>query len=300
VRFRVLSLPLLLTLVLSASAALAGPPALAPPGLTITIKPAAAAGVRQGSVARVDIRSAKPLARLEATVLDRPITFILDTGGRAASGLVGVAADARPGTHAITIHAETTTGERLDVTRDLLVAKAQFRSQTLRVDPRFVQPPADALPRIDKERARIAAIAHAVDRERPWQAPFGKPLATVVTEPYGVRRTFNGELASQHRGVDLKGAMGAEIAAPGAGRVVLADNLYYTGNTVIIDHGCGVQSLLAHMSRIDVKEGQIVERGEIVGEVGATGRVTGPHLHWSAWVGGVSIDPLALIAAIGR
>jgi murein DD-endopeptidase MepM/ murein hydrolase activator NlpD len=195
---------------------------------------------------------------------------------------------------------ETATGKRISVRRELVVAKPIFRSQQLRVDPRFVQPPADALPRIEKERARLGELSHAIDRERPWQSPFRKPLATPVSEPYGVRRTFNGELASQHRGVDLKGAMGAPIAAPGAGRVVLAGDLYYTGNTVVIDHGYGVQSLLAHMSRILVTEGQIVERGETVGEVGATGRVTGPHLHWSAWVGGVSIDPLALIAAIGR
>jgi murein DD-endopeptidase MepM/ murein hydrolase activator NlpD len=187
----------------------------------------------------------------------------------------------------------------VDGTRTIKVAPAVFRSQRLRVDPRFVQPPKEVLPRIEKERARLGELSHTVDRERPWQTPFAPPLDSPVTEPFGVRRTFNGELATQHRGVDLKGAMGTPIAAPGAGRVVLAEELYYTGNTVVIDHGYGVLSLLAHMSRIRVKEGELVEAGAIVGEVGATGRVTGPHLHWSAWVGGISIDPLSLVAAIG-
>jgi murein DD-endopeptidase MepM/ murein hydrolase activator NlpD len=161
-----------------------------------------------------------------------------------------------------------------------------------------VQPPKDVLPRIDKERAHLAELSHHLDHEHPWRAPFAAPLDSVVTESYGTRRTFNGELASQHRGVDLKGAMGTPIAAPGTGRVVLAEELYYTGNTVVIDHGAGVVSLLAHMSRIGVKEGDMVDAGAIVGDVGATGRVTGPHLHWSAWVGGTSIDPMSLIAAI--
>jgi murein DD-endopeptidase MepM/ murein hydrolase activator NlpD len=268
-------------------------------GLTVTIAPAARLP-RPGDVVRISVQSATPLKQVEGTAFERPIAFIVASDRRSATGLLGLAADTKPGTHTIELYVETTTGERVDVRRNLVVSKAMFRSQTLRVDPRFVQPPADALPRIEKERARLGELSHAIDHERPWRAPFKKPLATPVSEPYGVRRTFNGELASQHRGVDLKGAMGAPIAAPGAGRVVLADNLYYTGNTVVIDHGAGVQSLLAHMSRILVTEGQIVERGETVGEVGATGRVTGPHLHWSAWVGGVSIDPLSLIAAIGR
>jgi murein DD-endopeptidase MepM/ murein hydrolase activator NlpD len=267
-------------------------------GLTVTIGPPGRLP-QQGAVVRIDVRSTQRLARLEATAFERSIAFVVAANGRSATGLLGLAADTAPGSHPITLRGETTTGEPVEMTAEVVVAKARFRSQQLRVDPRFVQPPADALPRIEKERAHLAELSHAIDRERPWQAPFGKPLATPVTEPYGVRRTFNGELASQHRGVDLKGAMGAPIAAPGAGRVVLAGDLYYTGNTVVIDHGYGVQSLLAHMSKIDVTEGQIVERGETVGEVGATGRVTGPHLHWSAWVDGVSIDPLSLIAAVG-
>jgi murein DD-endopeptidase MepM/ murein hydrolase activator NlpD len=269
----------------------------AAPTLTVTVLPAGRI-VRPGAVVRVEVRSRKALAKVEGTGFERPIAFVLAPDGRRASGLIGLGADTAAGSYAIELQGETSTGERVDGARTIKVAPAMFRSQRLRVDPRFVQPPKDALPRIEKERARLGELSHTVDRERPWQAPFAPPLDSPVTEPFGVRRTFNGELASQHRGVDLKGAMGTPIAAPGAGRVVLAEELYYTGNTVVIDHGYGVLSLLAHMSRIRVTEGELVEAGAIVGEVGATGRVTGPHLHWSAWVGGVSIDPLSLVAAI--
>jgi len=266
-------------------------------GLVLTIAPADRI-LRPGNVVRLELRSAQALAHVEGSAFDRAVPFIVAPDGRTATGLLGLAADTEAGRYDVSIQAETASGEKLAISRELVVGKGLFRSQQLRVEPRFVEPPKDALPRIERERARLGELSHAVDRERAWQAPFGPPLETPVSEPFGVRRTFNGQLASQHRGVDLKGAMGTPIAAPGAGRVVLVDDLYYTGNTVVIDHGYGVLSLLAHMSRVLVKEGQLIEHGTIVGEVGATGRVTGPHLHWTAWVGGVNVDPLSLVAAI--
>jgi murein DD-endopeptidase MepM/ murein hydrolase activator NlpD len=274
-------------------------PAAVDAGLTVRVSPATSGGVlRPGGVVRVDLRSARPLAKVEATAFERPIAFVLAPDGRTATALVGLAVETTPGTYEISIQAETSAGEKLDATRELTVGKGLFPSHKLTVEPRFVQPPKDLLPRIEKERARLGELSHTVDRDRPWHAPFGPPLDTAVSEQFGVKRTFNGELASQHRGVDLRGAMGTPIAAPGAGLIVLADDLYYTGNTVVIDHGYGVLSLLAHMSKVLVHEGDLVERGTIVGEVGATGRVTGPHLHWTAWVGGVNVDPLSLIKAI--
>jgi murein DD-endopeptidase MepM/ murein hydrolase activator NlpD len=274
----------------------------AAPVLTVAVAPAPVGGIwRPGAVVRVEVRSEAPLTRIEGAAFDhQAIAFILAEDGHRATGLLGLAADVAPGDYTITVHAETTGHTRLDGTQTITVGKPLFRSQTLKVDPRFVQPPADELPRIEHERARLAELSHAIDRDRPWHTPFSPPLASPVTEAFGVRRTFNGQLASQHRGVDLKGAMGTPIAAPGAGKVVLAADLYYTGNTVVIDHGSGVVSLLAHMSRVLVQEGQLVDAGAIVGEVGATGRVTGPHLHWSAWVAGTSIDPLGLVRAINN
>jgi murein DD-endopeptidase MepM/ murein hydrolase activator NlpD len=269
-----------------------------PASLTVAVLPAGKVW-RPGAVVRVEVRSPSPVTRVEGTVHGQPVTFVVAADGRSARGLLGLAADLAPGDYDIAVRADSGSGgAAIEGAATLTVAKAVFRSQALRVDPRFVQPPKDELPRIEKERAHLAELSHHVDREQPWSAPFSAPLDSAVTESYGTRRTFNGELASQHRGVDLKGAMGTPIAAPGAGRVVLAEELYYTGNTVVIDHGAGVVSLLAHMSHIGVKVGDAVDAGAVVGEVGATGRVTGPHLHWSAWVGGTSIDPMSLIAAI--
>jgi murein DD-endopeptidase MepM/ murein hydrolase activator NlpD len=116
---------------------------------------------------------------------------------------------------------------------------------------------------------------------------------------FGTRSVFNGEARAPHAGADFSAALGQPIKAPNAGLVVAARPLYYSGNTVILDHGLGLYSMLAHLSRIDVHEGDRVAAGDVVGLVGATGRVTGPHLHWALRVGGARVDPLSALALLG-
>jgi murein DD-endopeptidase MepM/ murein hydrolase activator NlpD len=115
---------------------------------------------------------------------------------------------------------------------------------------------------------------------------------------FGSRSVFNGQPRNPHAGVDFRGGVGTPIAAPGAGTVAMAEDLYFTGQTVVIDHGGAMHSILAHMSEIRVREGQQVEPGDIVGFVGATGRVTGPHLHWSIRLLGARVDPLSVLRAL--
>jgi murein DD-endopeptidase MepM/ murein hydrolase activator NlpD len=117
---------------------------------------------------------------------------------------------------------------------------------------------------------------------------------------FGQRSRFNGELRSPHAGTDFMSPAGTPVEAPNAGRVAVARDLYFTGNTVIIDHGLGVFSTLAHLSRVDVQEGQHVNGGDVVGLVGATGRVTGPHLHWALRVGGARVDAMSILALLGQ
>jgi murein DD-endopeptidase MepM/ murein hydrolase activator NlpD len=110
---------------------------------------------------------------------------------------------------------------------------------------------------------------------------------------------FNGEPRSPHAGTDFLSPAGTPIHAPAGGRIAVARNLFFTGNTVIIDHGLGVFSMLAHLSRVDVHEGDTIARGQTVGLVGATGRVTGPHLHWALRVGPARVDALSALAVLG-
>ena len=111
---------------------------------------------------------------------------------------------------------------------------------------------------------------------------------------------FNGESRNPHGGADFLSQAGTPVKSPNAGRIVCARELFFTGNTIMIDHGLGVFSMLAHLSRMDVKEGDMVSEGQILGLVGATGRVTGPHLHWAVTVGGARVDPVAVLTLLGN
>lgn len=175
---------------------------------------------------------------------------------------------------------------------------AHYGTEKLNVDPSRVNPPKSARARIERERMETRAIYQTVTPELIWEGgPFalpiqnGRPASELLTSPYGTRRMFNGELKSAHLGLDLRARVGTPIVAPARGRVVLAKSLYYSGGTVILDHGYGFYTLYAHLSRIQAKVGDTVSIGAPLGLAGATGRVTGPHLHWTAIVHQTRFNP---------
>jgi lysostaphin len=148
------------------------------------------------------------------------------------------------------------------------------------------------------ELDRVAAFKQLVTPKKFWNGPFLKPNKGPITTIYGVRRYYNGKFANDyyHRGVDYAGAVGSPVMAPAAGRVALvgrvSQGFRIHGNIVGIDHGQGVTSTYLHLSRINVKEGDIVQAGQVIGAVGSTGATTGPHLHWGLYVQGQSVDPV--------
>jgi murein DD-endopeptidase MepM/ murein hydrolase activator NlpD len=131
-----------------------------------------------------------------------------------------------------------------------------------------------------------------------WEGPFVAPVPGPSNSAFGRLSVFNGKPGSRHQGADFQANAGTPVIAPNAGVVVLASDLYFSGNTVVVDHGEGLFSLMAHLSRVAVEPGASVGKGDRLGDVGATGRVTGPHLHWAVRLGGVSVDPLSLMAAV--
>lgn len=161
----------------------------------------------------------------------------------------------------------------------------------VKVAPGKVEPSAEDKARILREREEILAI-YAASEPRPlWTGPFADPLSSPMTCAFGTTRRFNGKLQSIHKGMDLRAATGTPVKAPANGTVRLAKDLFFGGNLVLIDHGCGLFTSLAHLSRIEVKPGQSVSKGQRIGLSGATGRVSGPHLHWGNSLDGVEVDP---------
>jgi murein DD-endopeptidase MepM/ murein hydrolase activator NlpD len=213
--------------------------------------------------------------------------------------LVGIDLAVKPGRSGVDAAARLGDGSSIAARLPLVVAAKTFATRRLTVAPEFVTPPPAEQARIERERLLLNRILSAVSSRHLWDDGFGRPADGDVISVFGVRSVFNNEARAPHRGIDFRGATGTPVRAPARGVVVLAEPLYFSGSTVILDHGLGVFSMLAHLSRIDVKPGTLVVRGDMVGAIGATGRVTGPHLHWTLRIGPAAVDPLSVLAVAG-
>jgi len=176
--------------------------------------------------------------------------------------------------------------------------KKTFPRENLNVDPdKVVLSKKDAL-RAAEERKIIAAVYKEGSADIPYfEAPFGRPVPENVTSVYGIRRIFNKQQKGQHLGVDFAAREGTPVKSSNRGRVVFTGDLFYAGNIVIIDHGLGIYTIYAHLSKIDVAKPDIVEKGEGIGLSGRTGRVTGPHVHWGVRVMGELSDGQSILEA---
>jgi len=180
----------------------------------------------------------------------------------------------------------------------LQIIDGKYKSETLSVDPGHVTLSKKDLQRVVREKKEIQRIYANSSDTRLWYGSFDKPLAGDTTSAFGTRRLFNGQQRSYHRGTDFRAAVGNPVKASNSGIVRLAKNLFYSGNIIIVDHGMGVFTNYAHLSKIQVKEGQHISRGYPIGLAGSTGRVNGPHLHWGVKVNGVYVDPLQFLTVI--
>jgi len=224
---------------------------------------------------------------------DAPAYFDLQSAE--AKLLLAVKSGQRPGRYPLVIYALNRAGETSRYHVDLQVVAAQRPVERLTLPTGMVNPRRpEVLKRINNENRRLQVMYRSDTPARFWNG-FGRPVKDPVSSVFGLRRILNGQPKSPHSGVDFRSPRGRRVRAPAAGTVLLSDDLFYTGNTVVIDHGGGLVSVLAHFQSLQVKEGATLTAGQVVGAVGSTGRSTGPHLHWTVRLGGVRTDPLALL-----
>jgi murein DD-endopeptidase MepM/ murein hydrolase activator NlpD len=262
-----------------------------------------ARALKPGEVVVLTVASDSPLLTLEVKAFDRvqrAQTVRTTSNLRNWIALVGIDLDTKPGSYPVSIVARSDSGTTT-ATHTLTVTSKVFATRELKVDPNFVNPPEAEAARIARESAALnAAFAGTAGPDFIRRLVFVRPVPHRANSAFGTRSIFNGEPRNAHSGADFLSPAGTEIKAPAGGKVVLADNLYFSGGCVVVDHGMGVVSLFAHMSRILVKQGEDVIPGKTLGLVGATGRVTGPHLHWTVRVNGARVDPLSLLAVLKR
>lgn len=252
-----------------------------------------------GELVEVVVESDVPLDAVTGEIFGSRVIFYRSDDGD-WRGLLGIDLDAKPGRYELAVSALDASGEpRPRVGHPLLIVAKTFETRRLTVDEGYVNPPEAVLDRIARESARVRALIETVTPLRLWSAPFSSPVPGPPTSSFGRRSILNGQPRSPHSGTDFRASAGTPVRAPNRGRVVLAADHYFSGNTVILDHGLGLYSFLAHLSSIAVEEGQLVENGELVGRAGATGRVTGPHLHWTVRLNGARVDPLSVLAILG-
>ncbi len=229
---------------------------------------------------------------VEGVLGEVPIGF-----AEAGDGWFGIAAApvGSPGEKELIVRYAREDGPVVVASLPVEIQRRDFPAQQLSVASRYSSPSTEALERIEREREEIRAMLAVTTPRSYLDGDFRWPRSGRITSGFGLRRVFNGELQSRHWGLDLSGATGEPVRSAGRGRVALTGNFYFAGNAVFVDHGLGVYTAYFHLSRIHVALGDFVERGQLVGDVGATGRVTAAHLHWSLYVGGQSLDASSLL-----
>lgn len=250
---------------------------------------------RQGSLVIVEVKSARPLAALRATGAGETLHFWEDRGVHRALLGIDLTLAAKP--TPLAVEGQLLGGRSFGCTASVSVEDGKFKVERIQVAARYVDLNPKDLARSQEENRKLARVYAKVSSERQWRGAFRLPVAFAKGNgSFGKRRVLNGQSRSPHGGEDFPSAAGTPVSAPGRGRVVLAEDLFFSGNTVILDHGLALFTLYAHLESISVKVGAVVDAGAPLGRVGATGRVTGPHLHWAARLGKARVDPLSLLA----
>jgi murein DD-endopeptidase MepM/ murein hydrolase activator NlpD len=243
----------------------------------------------------LEVTPPAPLKSLSGSWLGHEIVFDQGEGKRWVA-LAGVSLETKAGSYPFVLEGVSASGTRMSFRRNFVVGHAKYPVIELKVSKQFTEPSSEQLQVIKEDQNLKQKTFRTSSAEREWAGRFVPPVDAATSDVFGTRRVFNGATKSVHQGLDYRVGPGTPVSAVNAGTVILARPLYFEGNCVVLDHGQGLLSLYLHLSEIKVKEGERVDRGQLLGLSGATGRATGPHLHIAVRWQGVYLNPAALLA----
>jgi murein DD-endopeptidase MepM/ murein hydrolase activator NlpD len=250
--------------------------------------------VKQGEV--YSIRALGPTSLKSIYVEFQGVRFPMASGDQkgAYEGLIGIDINTQPTTYPIKIVGTDEGSGLYSSPFSLKVEKVDFGVQKLSLPSSMVDLDTKTLERVNQEAKRLKVLFQVFRDERIWRGDFIRPLEGKLSGAFGLSRIINGKRRSQHTGIDLQAEEGTPVLACNSGMIVLVDQLFFSGKSIILDHGWGLFSMYFHLSTTQVKEGDRVHKGSVLGQVGSTGRSTEAHLHWGIRINGARVNPLSL------
>ena len=250
----------------------------------------------QGGLCWIRMENPRPVESMEVELSGTKVPLEIHSEGLGAEGLLGVDLQTKAGTHALIFRGRLSNGESVEVSRTVEVVVGEFETEHLTLPSNKVDLDEATLERVGRESKRLKAIWPRSSEQRLWLGAFIRPVEGPIGGLFGSKRILNGEPRSPHTGIDFRSPAGTPVKASNSGVIALVDDLFFSGKTVLIDHGQGLYTMYFHLSEIHVNLEDRVVKGENIGSVGATGRATGPHLHWGVRLGGARVSPLALLS----
>ncbi|HXV81118.1 MAG TPA: M23 family metallopeptidase [Candidatus Binatia bacterium] len=252
----------------------------------------------QGDIVEVRIPGAG-LTAVEGRMGQATISFFPNASGH-YTALIGADLEAKPGLITVVIKATTVAGTQRDSQISLRIKPKAFKKESFSVAKEFEPLSQEALERIRQDREEFSRAFMTSAPERLWEGRFVLPVSSEVTSPFGYRRVINGTPRTPHSGVDLRAGLGSEVIATNHGRVVLSGDFFFSGSSLVLDHGGGLHTMYFHLSELKAKTGATVRKGDVIALSGMSGRVTGPHLHWATRLNGARVDPFELLDKVGH
>lgn len=251
--------------------------------------------VKQGDILLFTVKANPGAYKISGTFLDKPVYFYADSNKNSYAALIGIDMNTEPNLYTLSLILEDEKGKKIKKNYKIKVRTAKFGLQRLTLPKEMVELDEETLKRVRAEQEKIGKVWSIFTEEYLWEGNFISPAEGEVSSNFGLRRIINGEQKNPHNGIDFAAPEGAPVYAPNHGRAVFIDEQFFSGKSLVIDHGLGLFTMYFHLSEILVDDGEEIKKGQVIAKVGKSGRATGPHLHWGMRLNGAKVNPISIV-----